>query len=121
MFLKALELDPTYRSAMYNLGVLYNHQQRIKEAIVYLQQLVSLYPEHLNGAQLLADCYMKTQQLALAEQVYGHVLQRNPTHMAALHNLGELASVGVAATHPLLHRDAVGAEGSGAPPIPTKG
>jgi tetratricopeptide (TPR) repeat protein len=93
MFLKALQLDPTYRSALYNLGVLYNHQARVKNAIMYLQQLVSQYPEHLNGAQLLGDCYMKTQRQDLAEQMYSHVLQRNPNHTAALHNLGKLVEV----------------------------
>lgn len=28
MFLRTLQIDPTYRSSIYNLGVLYNHQQR---------------------------------------------------------------------------------------------
>ncbi len=89
MFLKALETDPTYRSALYNLGVLYNHQNRWMESIVYLKHLVSQYPEHLNGAQLLADCYMKTEQAHLAVELYTHVVQLDPAHVPALHNLGK--------------------------------
>lgn len=97
MFLRTLQLNPTYRSALYNIGVLYNHQSRVKDAIGYLQQLVSRYPEHLNGAQLLADCYMKTQQEDLAEQLYKHVLRQNPNHTAALHNLGKCGKIWIQA------------------------
>lgn len=88
MFVGALTIDPRHRSALYNLGVLYNHQKREAEAIVYLKQLISLYPKHFNGAQLMGDCYMKTNQPELAEQIYSHVLSHRPNHVPALHNLG---------------------------------
>ncbi len=88
MFLHALHVDPTYRSALYNLGVMYNHQGRTQEAIQHLKRLMELYPEHLNGAQLLADCYMRANQPESAEKAYSHVLLSNPNHVPALHNLG---------------------------------
>lgn len=88
MFLNALSADPTYRSALYNIGVLYNHQNRVVEAISHLKLLVQHYPKHLNGAQLLGDCYFKSEQLELAEKLYHHVLDINPYHVPALHNLG---------------------------------
>ena len=88
MFLRALAVDHTYRSALYNLGVLYHHQQRLREATSSLHQLVQHHPQHLNGAQLLGDCYFKSNQLDQAEHLYRHVLNYSPTHVAALHNLG---------------------------------
>ena len=95
MFLQALTVDPTYRSALYNLGVLYNHQGRTAEAIGYLKQLTTLYPQHLNGAQLLADCYMKSNHPEWAEKIYNHLLLSNPNHVPALHNLGMCGSPGM--------------------------
>lgn len=53
-----------------------------------LSRLAELYPDHLNGVQLLGDCYMRLQQQDKAEEMYRLVLRQNPNHVTALHNLG---------------------------------
>ena len=93
MFLRTLQIDPTYRSTLYNLGVLYNRQRRYTEAVELLSKLATLYPDHLNGVQLLGDCYLRLQHQKKAEEMYRLVLRQNPNHTTALHNLGQLQSM----------------------------
>ena len=88
-FKRTLTLDPNYRSALYNLGLLLNHLQRYEEAVEVLTKFVSLSPDHANGAQVLGDCYMRLSQRAKAEEMYELVLRHHPNHTIALHNLGK--------------------------------
>lgn len=88
MLLKSLSIDPGYRSALYNLAVIYNHKQRHSEAVQLLKKLVELHPDHTNGRQLLGDCLMWLHRVEEAEKVYKEVLSRHPNHLSALHNLG---------------------------------
>lgn len=90
MFLQALAIDPVYKSALFNLGVLYNHQDRYNEAETILSRLKELYPDHLNGLQLLGDVYMKQQKEENAQEMYETVLEQNSNHVTSLHNLGKL-------------------------------
>jgi len=60
-----------------------------------LSRLAELYPDHLNGVQLLGDCYMRLQQQDKAEEMYRLVLRQNPNHVTALHNLGQFVCVHV--------------------------
>ena len=89
MFLRTLEIEPTYRAALYNLGFLMYHQSRFEEVVVYLNRLLELYPSHLNGAQTLADAYVQLSNPVKAEQWYKHVLRLDPNAVAAVHNLGK--------------------------------
>ena len=88
MFLQTLRIQPDYRSALYNLGLLYNHLHKYAEAAAQLSRLAAMYPNHLNGVQLLGDCYMRLQLPQKAREMYELVLSQNPKHMTALHNLG---------------------------------
>ncbi len=89
MFLHTLRLEPGYKSALYNLGVLYNHQERLAEAESVLVRLRKYYPDHLNGVQLLGDVYTKMQRATDAQEMYEAVLRQNGNHVTSLHNLGE--------------------------------
>ena len=89
MFLRTLEIEPTYRAALYNLGYLMYHQERYKEVVLHLNKLLEMFPSHLNGAQTLADAYMQLSNPAKAEQWYKHALMLNPNAVAAIHNLGK--------------------------------
>ena len=95
MFLRTLELEPTYRAALYNLGFLMYHQARYGEVVLHLTKLMDLYPSHLNGAQTLADAYVQLSDPTKAEIWYKHVLRLDPNAVAALHNLGKSTSPSV--------------------------
>ena len=70
-----------------------SHHDRYSEARELLSKLAELYPDHLNGMQLLGDCYMRLQQQGKAEEMYRHVLRQNPNHVTALHNLGQFMQI----------------------------
>ena len=74
---------------MYNLGVLYNHQERLEEAEAILSRLSAHHPDHLNGLQLLGDVYTKMQRTEEARRMYEAVLRQDGSHVTSLHNLGE--------------------------------
>ncbi len=54
-YIDATTLEPGYKSALYNLGVLYNHHDRLAEAESVLVRLRKHYPDHLNGVQLYLE------------------------------------------------------------------
>lgn len=89
MLVRSLSIDPDYRTSLYNLAVIYNHKQLHSKAVPLLKKLVSLYPDHINGRQLLGDCFMWLHQIEEAEVVYREVLAEHPKHVPALHNLGK--------------------------------
>lgn len=57
-FRKALSVNPNFRSALFNLGVLLYEAQRYNQSVHYLKKHVTLYPQHVKGTMLLADIYM---------------------------------------------------------------
>ncbi|KAG8188777.1 hypothetical protein JTE90_009173 [Oedothorax gibbosus] len=87
-FRKALQKDPSSREALFNSALLLTEQHREAEAIAFLDQLLELYPGHINGLLLLADVnvnYLKN--LDVAEQCYLRVLQLDPSNPKAEHNM----------------------------------
>ena len=88
-FLKTLEIDHTYRSALFNMGVLHHHFERYEQAVVYLARLKEHHPDHLNGVQILGDCHMHLNDSTRAAEMYGFVLEQNRSHVTSLHNLGQ--------------------------------
>ena len=89
VLVRSLSIDPDHRSSLYNLAVIYNHKQLYSKALPLLNKLVRLYPDHINGRQLLGDCFMWLHQVEEAERVYREVLTQHPNHVPALHNLGK--------------------------------
>ncbi len=49
----AVQLKPDFRSALFNLALLLNDQQRPLEAIPYLKSLLSSHPDHVKVSVLL--------------------------------------------------------------------
>ena len=89
MFVRTLEINSRYRSALYNLGALFYHQRRYQEAVSKLERLSELYPSYLDGVHMLGDAYMQSKQPGKARLAYELVLSQDPDHLVSLHNLGE--------------------------------
>ncbi|XP_055934586.1 protein O-mannosyl-transferase Tmtc3-like [Argiope bruennichi] len=87
-FKKALLKKPDSREALFNLALLVSEQQRHKEALSFLEQLLRHHPGHINGLILLADINVNhLKNLDVAEECYRKVLKIDPENQKALHNL----------------------------------
>ncbi|XP_055889730.1 protein O-mannosyl-transferase TMTC3-like isoform X3 [Biomphalaria glabrata] len=88
-FKKAIELDPTFRSALFNLALmLVNNLNRPYDAIPILNQLLEQYPDHDKGLILMGDINVNTlKDLDAAEKNFNSILSRNPRNSQAMHNL----------------------------------
>jgi len=87
-FKKAIELKKDFRSALFNLALLLADQNRPLEAVAPLQQLLEHHPAHVKGLILLGDIYTNhIRDLDFAESCYLRILEREPGHIQARHNL----------------------------------
>ena len=90
-FRRTLQIKPTYRSALYNLGLLHYQDQDYASSLKYLITLREHYPSHDKGMLLLGDTYMRLSQPESAQEVYELSIQMNPNSPVAFHNLGKPA------------------------------
>ena len=90
-FRRTLQITPTYRSALYNLGLLHYQDQDYASALKYLITLRDHYPSHDKGTLLLGDTYMRLIQPESAQEAYELSTQMNPHSPVAFHNLGKPA------------------------------
>ena len=87
-FQKALDISPTYRTALYNLAFLTYQMKDMERAFKNLLTLREHHPDHANGMQLLGDCYMQKKLVDEAIEAYSLSLKTNPKQITAIHNLG---------------------------------
>ncbi|ESO89299.1 hypothetical protein LOTGIDRAFT_210330 [Lottia gigantea] len=88
-FKKAIEIDDKFRSALFNLALMYNNDvgQPLK-AIPYLEKLLQYYPDHIKGNILMGDINLnQMKNIAAAEKNFLDVLALDPNHVQAMHNL----------------------------------
>jgi tetratricopeptide (TPR) repeat protein len=70
LFKRALQLDPGFAQARFQLGSLYANQRKFTEAIEQLRQAVKLDPAMANAHYRLGQAYQQTGQRALAAQEF---------------------------------------------------
>jgi uncharacterized protein (TIGR03032 family) len=88
LFRKALELQPDYLPARYNLGVVLGDMEQYEEAIFQLQQVVTAEASHADAYNSLGFVYSKQKQLLEALHCYRRATQIRPNFAKAHHNLG---------------------------------
>ncbi|MGB7593136.1 MAG: tetratricopeptide repeat protein, partial [Terriglobia bacterium] len=89
-FTLALETDPDYAEAHYNLGTLYLKQGKPEEARRHLQRALELrheYPDALNNLGLLAAQAGETPE---AIRYFQQAISQRPDYALALFNLGNV-------------------------------
>lgn len=86
-----IKINPkAYPMAMFNLGWAYNHLKQYREAIPWLTRMLESDPNYTDAYNSRGLAYLKTAQLALAEQDLRKVLVLDPNHKFAHNNLGDL-------------------------------
>ncbi|CAM9226433.1 unnamed protein product [Hapterophycus canaliculatus] len=90
LFRQALELDPTHRWALNNLGLHLHDRDRNDEAVAVFTRALRAYPE---DAEISYNTGVALQTLGMAQEAAQHfasVLAKTPQHMGAAINLATL-------------------------------
>ncbi|MBR7063767.1 MAG: tetratricopeptide repeat protein [Treponema sp.] len=75
-YLRALAIDERYTNALYGLAILYVFQlDKSRDAIPYLEKLLTIDKGHTDAKMLLANAYYRVQEKQKAADVYGDVVK----------------------------------------------
>lgn len=85
---KAIGLQAGFRSALFNLALLYSQSKREVEALPVLDELLRHHPEHIKGLILKGDILMNHKKDTRgAKTCFERILRMDPTNVQGKHNL----------------------------------
>ncbi|KAM4747156.1 protein O-mannosyl-transferase TMTC3 [Rhinophrynus dorsalis] len=85
---KAIQLQHGFRSALFNLALLYSQTSRELEALPVLDELLRYYPEHTKGLILKGDILMNQKKdIKGAKKCFEKILEMDPNNVQGKHNL----------------------------------
>lgn len=85
---EAIRLQPGFRSALFNLALLYSQSQRELDALPVLEELLRYHPEHVKGLILKGDILMNHRKDTRgAKTCFERILSMDPSNVQAKHNL----------------------------------
>jgi tetratricopeptide (TPR) repeat protein len=84
---KAIELNPKYSDAYYNLGNVYSGQNKPEFAKNNFMKAIELNPKNINYYSNLAKVYLDENDIENAEKYHNKVLEIDPHNIAAKWNL----------------------------------
>ena len=91
ILLKVYALDPGHASACHLIGMLYDAQDDMDKAMVYLDQAVRLNPCSISFNKTLADVYFFRQgSVETAMQIYLNILNAYPEDVETLLAIGDV-------------------------------
>ncbi|CAG5957608.1 unnamed protein product [Menidia menidia] len=85
---KAIGLQAGFRSALFNLALLYSQSKRETDALPVLDELLNHHPEHIKGLILKGDILMNHKKDTNgAKACFEQILRMDPTNVQGKHNL----------------------------------
>lgn len=87
VFTRALQIDPSFPSASYNLGIVHIRSKNYKKGIEVLQDLLEQDPGNTIVLKVLAWGFLKSGDLAQAIEVYESVLKIDGYNRDVLNNI----------------------------------
>lgn len=85
---KAIKLQADFRSALFNLALLYSQTAKELQALPVLEDLLRYYPDHIKGLILKGDILMNQKKDILgAKKCFEKILEMDPTNVQGKHNL----------------------------------
>ncbi|XP_022064744.1 protein O-mannosyl-transferase TMTC3 [Acanthochromis polyacanthus] len=85
---KAIGLQAGFRSALFNLALLYSQSKREMDALPVLDELLRHHPEHIKGLILKGDILMNHKKDTRGAKVcFERILRMDPTNVQGKHNL----------------------------------
>lgn len=82
-FNKAITAKPDYAEAHYNLGLVYERQGRINEAVTKLEQVLANNPQDVGVAFQLGTLYARANKKDAARQLFEQIVQAVPNYANA--------------------------------------
>ncbi|XP_022602005.1 transmembrane and TPR repeat-containing protein 3 isoform X3 [Seriola dumerili] len=85
---KAIGLQAGFRSALFNLALLYSQSKREVDALPVLDELLRYHPEHIKGLILKGDILMNHKKDTRGAKIcFERILRMDPTNVQGKHNL----------------------------------
>lgn len=85
---KAIGLQAGFRSALFNLALLYSQSKRETDALPVLDELLRHHPQHIKGLILKGDILMNHKKDTRgAKACFERILHMDPTNVQGKHNL----------------------------------
>ncbi|XP_075712919.1 protein O-mannosyl-transferase TMTC3 [Rhinoderma darwinii] len=85
---KAIQLQHGFRSALFNLALLYSQTARELDALPVLEELLRYYPDHIKGLILKGDILMNQKKDTKgAKKCFEQILEMDPNNVQGKHNL----------------------------------
>uniref|UniRef100_A0A4W5N3W4 Protein O-mannosyl-transferase TMTC3 n=1 Tax=Hucho hucho TaxID=62062 RepID=A0A4W5N3W4_9TELE len=85
---EAIRLQTGFRSALFNLALLYSQSRRELDALPVLDELLRHHPEHVKGLILKGDILMNHKKDTQGAKVcFQRILRMDPTNVQGKHNL----------------------------------
>lgn len=85
---KAIRLQPGFRSALFNLALLYSQAKRETDALPVLDELLRHHPEHIKGLILKGDILMNHKKDTQGAKIcFERIIALDPANVQGKHNL----------------------------------
>lgn len=85
---RAISLQAGFRSALFNLALLYSQSKRENEALPVLDELLRHHPQHIKGLILKGDILMNhRKETRGAKACFQRILDIDPSNVQGKHNL----------------------------------
>ncbi|XP_054845395.1 protein O-mannosyl-transferase TMTC3 isoform X1 [Eublepharis macularius] len=85
---KAIKLQASFRSALFNLALLYSQTAKELKALPVLEELLRYYPDHTKGLILKGDILMNQKKdIRGAKECFEKILKMDPNNVQGKHNL----------------------------------
>ena len=85
---KAIELNPEFSEAYYNLGISYERLGKHKDAIEMLKKTIELSPDNPNAYYALGYAYYQKKKYKKAIDAFEHTVSIQPNNAFAFQKLG---------------------------------
>ena len=88
---QAVQLEPTFAEAHYNLGLLYGDMDRAEQAVEHIQTARDLDPDVFDYTVAMAKAYAEAGDYTDARRLFNEVVERQPDNLTAINNLAVIA------------------------------
>src|SRR5690554_5003336 len=88
---RAIEIEPTFAEAHYNLGLLYGEIDRSDEAVEHIQTARELDPDVFDYTVALAKAFAENEQYDDAQELFSEVVARDENNLVAKNNMAVIA------------------------------